>query len=257
MALDRALEPDLQPHPLGMPRRKPDTASLEERLGYRFTDPELLACALTHVSALSGTQSYQRLEFLGDRVLGLAVADLLFAAFPTGSEGDLSRRLSELVRKETCADVAEAWDVGPHLRLGKGGGQAVLRQNRSILADACEAIIGAVFLDGGFTPARGLVERAFAGRAHGLADPPSNPKAVLQEWALGRGLPVPAYEVLHRSGPDHAPSFRIAVAVQGLDPAIGSGESKRGAEQNAAESLLVREGIWKAPVHDQPPERPA
>jgi ribonuclease-3 len=228
-----------------MARRKTDTAPLEERLGYAFKDHDLLACALTHVSAMAGAKSYQRLEFLGDRVLGLAIADLLFATFPTAPEGDLSRRLSELVRKETCAEVAEAWGVGPYLRLGKESGYSALRRNRSILGDACEAIIGAVFLDGGFAPARALVERAFAERVHAQAEPPSNPKAALQEWALGRGLSVPVYTILERSGPDHAPTFRIAVAIDGFEPAVGSGESKREAEQNAAETLLVREGNWK------------
>jgi ribonuclease-3 len=178
-------------------------------------------------------------------VLGLAIADLLFVSFPRGSEGDLSRRLSELVRKETCAEVAEVWDLGPHLKISAGGAQAELRRNRSILADACEAVIGAVFLDGGYQPARDLVERAFTGRLVALAKPPSNPKAALQEWALGRGLPTPSYRVVEQSGPDHMPEFHITVEVTGVPAAAGLGASKRAAEQDAAQNLLLREGIWK------------
>lgn len=249
MAVDGALEPHLQPDPL-MPRRAGNAAELQERIGYRFQDPALLQTALTHVSAGPAKTHYQRLEFLGDRVLGLAIADMLFAAFPEASEGDLSRRLSELVRKETCAEVALAWDLGPHLVLG-GGGQMRMRANASVLADACEAVIGAVFRDGGFTAARGLVEKGFAERLKALADPPSNPKAVLQEWALGRGLTIPVYDVAERTGPDHLPQFRIAVRVEGVDPAIGLGSSKRAAEQEAARHLLLREGIWRQ--HDDRP----
>jgi ribonuclease-3 len=226
---------------LARPRR--DFSEVEERIGYRFQDPSLLREALTHVSAGMVGSHYQRLEFLGDRVLGLAIADMLCTAFPEASEGDLSRRLSELVRKETCAEVADAWELGPYLSLG-GGGQAGMRRNRSVLADACEAVIGAVFREGGFEAARHVVERGFAGRLAALTDPPNNPKAALQEWALGRGLPTPAYDVAERTGPDHAPQFRITVSVHGLDPAIGLGRSKRNAEQEAARHLLLREGIW-------------
>ena len=149
-----------------MARRTPDPRALEERLGYAFKDRDLLVLALTHVSAPgAGTGvSYQRLEFLGDRVLGLAIAELLYRTYPEAAEGELSRRLADLVRRESCAEVALAWDVGPHLRLGAGEVHSGGRRNQAILADACESIIGAVFLDGGYEPARGLVERAFAGR---------------------------------------------------------------------------------------------
>ena len=144
-----------------MARRKLDTAPLEERLGYRFKDRELLACALTHVSAAGGaagrSKNYQRLEFLGDRVLGLTIAEMLFTAFPNASEGELSQRLSELVRRDTCADIALAWDVGPYLRLGGGELQSGGRKTRPILAAVCESIIGAVFLDAGYEAAKALV----------------------------------------------------------------------------------------------------
>jgi ribonuclease-3 len=245
MAQDRALAAHVQPDQLTVARRKLDIGELEARIGHAFANRDLLAQALTHTSAAGGAaRSYQRLEFLGDRVLGLAVAEMLYHAFPRGSEGDLSRRLSELVRKDTCADVAERWDVGPYLKLGGGEAQSGIRRNRSVAADACEAIIGAVFLDAGYEAARGVVERGFAERMQAFAKPPSNPKAVLQEWALGRGLPTPSYETVERLGPHHAPQFRIAVRVSGVPSAEGIGSSKRAAEQEAAEALLVREGIW-------------
>jgi ribonuclease-3 len=231
--------------------RKTSLEPLQQRLGYLFKDPALLNLALTHVSAPkpSGGGNYQRLEFLGDRVLGMSVADILYRAFPDASEGELSRRLSELVRRETCAEVAAAWDVAPHVKLGAGEAHAGERRNATILADICEAIIGAVFLDGGYDEARALVERAFGG----LMDKPrqtlQDPKSALQEWAQGQGWPSPVYAVVEQSGPDHAPKFRIAVRVKDKQDAYGLGASKRVAEQAAARSLLLREGIWTEDSH--------
>ena len=189
------------------------------------------------------------MEFLGDRVLGLAVADMLYAAF-RGSEGDLSRRLSELVRRETCAAVAAEWELGPYIKIG--GKEAAIRSNRSVLADVCEAVIAAVFLDAGYPAARVVVEKSFGPRMQALRKAPSNPKAALQEWALARGLPLPAYELVGQFGPDHAPQFRISVKVEGFKPAEGAGCSKRAAEQDAAETLLVRERWWKQPLKPVP-----
>lgn len=222
-----------------------DDARLEARLDHIFADRSLLVQALTHVSRSQEGPTYQRLEFLGDRVLGLAVADLLMQAYPEASEGDLSRRLAELVRRETCAAVALGWELGGHLRLG-GGAVAAMRRNPSILADACEAVIGAVFVDAGFDAARGLVARAFAPRLATLADVPSNAKTDLQEWAVARGKPPPLYAILERSGPDHAPHFRVGARVEGLDEAVGTGRSRRAAEQAAAEAVLLREGVRPA-----------
>ncbi len=239
-----------------MAKRKSDTSALQERLGYAFKDPDLLVQALTHVSAPKATNlgSYQRLEFLGDRVLGLSVAEMLYRGFPTEAEGDLSRRLSELVRRETCADVAVAWDVGPHLKLGGGEVQSGGRRNQAILADACEAIIGAVFLDGGYEAARALVERAFAGQLNASRRPMRDPKSALQEWAQGRGLPPPAYAVVEQIGPDHAPQFRVVVRIEGQEAGqetgLGVGTSKRAAEQEAARDLLLRRGVWTEEQND-------
>ena len=233
-----------------MSRPNPDIGILERRVGHRFRDGALLARALTHVSAHGGERArehnYQRLEFLGDRVLGLAAADMLFGRFPEASEGELSRRLAELVRRETCAEVALAWDVGPFLTLGTGEKLSGGRRNTTILADVCEAIIGAVFLDAGFEAARGVIERAFADALAAPRRPLRDAKTALQEWAQGRGLPTPVYEILERSGPDHAPRFRIAARVEGLVEGVGLGPSKRIAEQDAAQNLLLREQVWEA-----------
>ena len=243
MALDRALDPDREPDPvIAVARRSPNLAALEARLDYRFGDGAALLEALTHVSRSRSGPTYQRLEFLGDRVLGLAIADILMSAYPEATEGDLSLRLAELVRRETCAAVALAWDLGPHLVLG-GGGTAAMRRNASILADACEAVIGAVFRDGGYAAARALVERSFGDRLASLAELPTNPKTVLQEWAAARGRPSPTYRIVERSGPDHAPRFTVAAEVEGLPDGLGSGASRRSAEQAAAAALLQREGV--------------
>jgi ribonuclease III len=235
-------------------RPKADLADLEARLGHAFADRALLERALTHMSAAPADAkrigSYQRLEFLGDRVLGVCVAELLFKIYPSAEEGEMSRRLADLVRKETCAEVATAWQIGPHLRLGGGEAQSGARRNTAILADACEAIVGAVFLDGGYQAALGLIERAIGERLRQPARPLRDAKTALQEWAQGQGHPAPIYVEQGRSGPDHAPVFRIAVHVEGLADMVGEGRSKRIAEQEAAEAFLKREGLSRDEAHN-------
>ncbi|MXQ11023.1 ribonuclease III [Microvirga makkahensis] len=233
-----------------MARRKPNYDELLKRLEYQFQKPELLDEALTHVSAPKASgQSYQRLEFLGDRVLGLAIAETLYSAFPKAPEGELSRRLAELVRRESCAEIAIAWDVGPYLKLGAGEAHSGERRNPTILADVCEAIIGAVFLDGGYDAARELVERSFKPLLEAPRRALRDPKSALQEWAQGRGLPPPIYTVAEQTGPDHAPKFRVMVKVTGTETEFGQGTSKRIAEQAAARRLLLREGVWTEEEH--------
>ena len=233
-----------------MTRRKPNLDELLTKLDYRFERPELLEEALTHVSAPNaGGQSYQRLEFLGDRVLGLAIAEMLYRAFPGAPEGELSRRLAELVRRESCAEIAQSWDVGPHVKLGAGEAQSGERKNEAILADVCEAIIGAVFLDGGYDAAQKLIERSFKDLLAAPRRPLRDPKSALQEWAQAQGLPPPTYTIVEQTGPDHAPRFRIMVKVKGQESDFGLGTSKRVAEQAAARSLLLREGIWTEEEH--------
>lgn len=221
-----------------------DLDALEASVGHGFAGRRLLEHALTHVSASSARpDSYERLEFLGDRVLGVVVAHMLYEAFPQESEGELSRRLADLVRKETCAEVAERWGVGPFIRLGDGEAQTGGRKKRAILGDICEAIIGAVFLDGGLSAADVVIRAAFAKRMHTPGRRLRDAKTSLQEWAQARRLPTPRYRLAARSGPDHAPFFEVAVEVDGFSAAVGAGASKRTAEQSAAQAFLDREGI--------------
>lgn len=226
--------------------RTKERAALEERIGHIFADKELLDRALTHISALSGgsrANSYQRLEFLGDHVLGLVVSDMLFQAFPRANEGEMSRRLADLVRKEACADVAREIDLGSALRLGSSEAGAGGRSRATILADACEALVGAVFIDGGYNAAQKLIERYWKGRMLSPARPLRDAKTMLQEWAQARGLPTPEYREVSRTGPHHKPKFKVAVVLPDREPAEGIGSSKRSAEQAAAAMMLSREGI--------------
>ena len=233
------------------PRRsRRSGTALETRIGYRFSDVALLNCALTHISALKGPRnragSYQRLEFLGDHVLGLVISDMLFRSFPKADEGELSRRLADLVRKETCAEIAVSIELGTAIKLGSSEVNAGARKRPAILADVCEALIGAAYLDGGYPAAEALVERLWQARMQAKAQPLRDPKTILQEWAQARGLPTPAYREVARSGPDHNPEFRVAVQLPNFAPAEGSGRSKRAAEQAAAAAMLAREGVRAA-----------
>src|SRR6478672_1452000 len=227
-------------------RRRRSTVEFEERIGYRFKDPALLEQALTHISALTGARnragSYQRLEFLGDHVLGLIVSDMLFRAFPKADEGEMSRRLADLVRKEACAEVARAIDLGAAIRLGASEASGGARSRTAILADVCEALIGAVYVDGGYQAAAALIERLWSVRMHAPARPLRDSKTVLQEWAQARGLPTPAYREVERKGPAHDPEFRVSVELPDFAPAEGLGRSKRAAEQAAAAAMLTRTG---------------
>jgi ribonuclease-3 len=228
-------------------QRRRGFAALEERIGYRFSSAALLDRALTHVSALSGARnragSYQRLEFLGDHVLGLIISDMLFRTFPKADEGELSRRLADLVRKEACADVARAIELGGAIRLGASEANAGGRGRTAILADVCEALVGAVYIDGGYPAAAALVERLWDERMRAPVRPLRDSKTVLQEWAQARGLPTPVYREVERTGPDHSPEFRVAVELPQFSPAEGLGRSKRNAEQAAAAAMLAREGV--------------
>ena len=230
-----------------MSRKAKDRAALEQRIGYGFRDKALLERALTHISALSGgatrVNSYQRLEFLGDHVLGLVISDMLYRVFPRANEGELSRRLADLVRKETCAEVARAMDLGSALKLGNSESHAGGRLRATILADVCEALVGAVYSDGGYMAAEELVGRFWKERMLKPLRPLRDPKTMLQEWAQARGLPTPAYRELARTGPHHDPEFHVAVVLPDRPPAEGLGSSKRAAEQAAAAAMLTRVGV--------------
>ncbi len=213
-------------------------------LGHAFADPQLLEQALTHASVGDGARKVannERLEFLGDRVLGLVVADELLRRHPAAPEGELALRYNAVVDKATCAEVARAWGVGPALRLPGGETRRGAREQTAILGDACEAILAAVHLDGGFEAARAVVLRSWAGRLDApTPEPALNPKSRLQHWALARGPHLPRYELLDRSGPDHAATFRVRVEVEGAPVAEAEGASRRLAETAAAAALLAQ-----------------
>lgn len=213
-------------------------------LDYDFNDPDLARVALTHRSAAGrGDPTYERLEFLGDRVLALVIADLLYEHYPREEEGALAKRLVALVRRETLADVAEKLELGPSIVLSKGEEEAGGRGNPAILADVCEALIGAIFRDGGLGPARQFIERHWHPIMASEKTPPKDAKTTLQEWAQGNGFDLPSYTTVGRSGPDHAPCFTIEVTVDKFPPQRAEGASKRIAEQAAAELLLQSLGV--------------
>lgn len=223
---------------------------LQDRLGYAFKDLSLLKLALTHASARAGVkpcEDNERLEFLGDRVLGLAVAELLTGHFSTAHEGELARWYNELVRAETCAEVAQSWDLGQFILMSGGEADSGGRKKKTILANACEALLGAIFIDAGYQPAAEIVQRFWSPFLADLDIAIGDAKSVLQEWAQGRRLALPRYLEVAREGPDHAPRFTAEVQIDGIAPERGQGANKRAAEQAAASAMLVREGIWQAP----------
>ncbi|RTL63872.1 MAG: ribonuclease III [Hyphomicrobiales bacterium] len=224
---------------------------LEARIGYTFKDRALFKKALTHASvrqASAKRRDNERLEFLGDRVLGLAIAELLTEIYPAASEGELARLFNRLVRGGTCADVARALDLGPALVLSESEAGSGGREKETILADACEAVLGAVFLEAGYDKAREVVRLHWMGKLDGSPSVSADAKSALQEWAQGQGLELPSYIEVAREGPDHAPRFTSEVRIKGKKPARGEGASKRAAEQAAAATLLAREGVWKQNV---------
>jgi len=223
-------------------------AELESALGYKFKDRKLIERALTHASVrsiIADRHDNERLEFLGDRVLGLAIAEMLHAALPNHPEGELARYFNRLVRGATCAAVGREVGIGDHLILSESEAGAGGRDKDTILANAVEAILGAVFIEGGFEAGREAVRRLWGDRFNLGPQSYVDAKSALQEWAQGRGLPLPRYVEISRAGPDHAPEFVAEVRIKGLEPAQGDGPSKRHAEQAAATGLLVREGVWK------------
>lgn len=211
-------------------------AEFQDRLKYKFRDDTLLQTALTHASA--GGADYERLEFLGDRVLGLVVAEQLYALYPNEREGDLSKRHTALVRAETLARVARTLDIGTAMVLSESERGSGGFDNENILSDIMEAVIGAVFLDGGLDEVRKLLKPLLAEDLRTMAAPPRDAKTALQEWAQARNLGLPEYTTIERKGPDHAPDFTINVTIPGYPPATGKGSSKRAAEKDAAQKLL-------------------
>ena len=219
---------------------------LETKLGHRFKDVGLLERALTHASVRGGKIARfdnERLEFIGDRVLGLAIAEILNQQYPEASEGELARRYNRLVRGEACAKVARNIGLGAHLILSESEADSGGRDKTTILADAAEALLGAIFIDGGFEKARTVVRKLWQEQSEPVPEVAVDAKSALQEWAQGQGLALPRYTVVSRKGPDHAPRFTAEVIISGRAPAQGEGASKRIAEQAAATALLTREGV--------------
>ena len=218
-----------------------DLKALEARLGHRFKKPELLVRAVTHSSMSSPTRDdNQRLEFLGDRVLGLVMAEALLEHDRDASEGQLAPRFNALVRKEACADVAREIDLGAVLKLGRSEMLSGGRRKQALLGDAMEAVIAAVYRDAGFDVARDMVLRLWGHRIHAVEDDARDAKTALQEWAQARGQQPPTYVETARSGPDHAPQFTITAQLDNGDQEQATAGSKRQAEQAAASALLER-----------------
>jgi ribonuclease-3 len=218
--------------------------ALRERIGHLFRDHQLLQTALTHSSAVKATSNNERLEFLGDRVLGLVVAEMLFRIFPDSREGDLAPRFNALVDARTCGAVGVELGLDVLIRADaalkafKGG------RTGNYLSDAVEALIAAIYLDGGMEPARAFIMRYWEPRSHSVVDKPRNPKSELQEWVAQQNGARPEYTIEAREGPDHEPLFTVAVNVSGFSPSRATGPSRRSAEEAAATAFLIREGVW-------------
>ena len=211
---------------------------LAEKLGHRPKDLTLFELALTHASR--SEENYERLEFLGDRVLGLAIAAWLFELFPEEPEGKLSRRLNVLVSRATCSDVARDILIPERMRLGKQAREDGAHDSDNVLGDTVEALVGAVYLDAGFDIAEDVVQRLWASRVGELERAPKHPKSALQEWAAANNHRPPAYELVGRSGPHHAPKFVVSVAIRNVGEAKAEGTTKQEAETAAAEALLAQ-----------------
>ena len=213
-----------------MDRRAVAVGDLERRIGHTFGDRKLLEQALTHASVGDGAKKAadnEVLEFIGDRVLGLLAAEALADRYPRAKEGELAPRLNAIVSRETCARVARKAELGPALRLSASSSKIGGRETDSILAGAAEALMAALYRDGGLDVARRVFLDLWSGEFDKAAEgKPRDPKTALQEWAQGKGRPLPTYRVLDRAGPDHAPVFTVEVTVKGVDPAVAKGKSR-------------------------------
>lgn len=222
--------------------------NLEARLGYEFANYENLERALTHASVRKKSDNnfhYQRLEFLGDRVLGLAVAELLFEKYPDANEGELSLRLNALVKGKTLAEISDDLELHEFIRTGGDLKELKGKRMQSVRADVLEALIASIYLDGGLDAAVDFIKRFWKERLHTVEETRRDSKTALQEWAHSNRLGTPRYKEQKRSGPDHDPVFTVTVQVNGQEETSGSGRSKRAAEQNAARAMLIREQVWQ------------
>jgi ribonuclease-3 len=232
MAVNRSLQPDFPMCSL--------MKNFEKILGYAFKNSSLLQQALTHPSALPSGQGvdFERLEFLGDRVLGVVIATWLFEEFPFEKEGDMAKRFTGLVRKETLVDVAKFINLDQFMALKRERSSSENKRLETLLADGCEALIGALYLDGGLEVAHSFIHQYWSDLLKATPEPPRDSKSVLQEWIQGQGKAHPQYVILDASGPAHAPHFIVQVQVEGIEPTQGEGSSKQLAEKAAAQNML-------------------
>ena len=222
---------------------------LEQRLGYHFSDFANVERALTHSSVRKRADDdfhYERLEFLGDRVLGLSVADMLHRSFPEATEGELSLRLNALVKGKTLAAIADELRLHEFIRTGGDVKEITGKRLQSVRADVLEALIASIYLDGGLDAASAFIDRLWRSRLNEDDAARRDSKTELQEWAHQKFGFAPRYRVEDRSGPDHAPEFTVAVEIDGIASERGTERSKRAAEQVAAQKMLEREGVWIA-----------
>jgi ribonuclease-3 len=224
-----------------MNTRAAAVAELEARIGHVFADRDLLERALTHASVGKGAKKVgdnERLEFLGDRVLNLIVAEHILQQMPEATEGELSKRMAQLVNYHACAEAARAAGLAPALRVDASATKVGARNNNRVLGDACEALIAALFREGGLDAARRFIMTFWAEAFAHLDAPVKDPKTMLQEWAMARGLPLPDYVLLRQEGPSHEPQFTIEVRVEGVEPKSAIAGAKRDAEKAAAQRML-------------------
>ncbi|MCK5555318.1 MAG: ribonuclease III [Alphaproteobacteria bacterium] len=217
--------------------------NLEKKISYTFSDPSLLEKSLTHSSAGNKECDNERLEFLGDRVLGLSVADQLFTFFPKEEEGSLAKRHAGFVQQSDLVSVAQVLGLADHLKLSAGEMKSGGRMKEKILSDAVEALIGAIYLDGGFDASHNFIKKFWGERLRLQKSPPEDAKSKLQEWAQANALPLPEYKLAGKSGTDHAPIFEMEVLVEGVGKTISTAASKRAAEKSAAIKMLKKIGI--------------
>jgi len=215
---------------------------LEKKIAYAFSDPALLETALTHSSVPNTAYDYERLEFLGDRVLGLVIADLLYKHFPAEKEGSLAKRHTGLVRQDSLVGVARGLGLARHLKLSAGEAKSGGLEKETILSDALEGLIGGMYLDGGFAVAHDFIEKFWGDMLRRQTAPPEDAKSRLQEWAQAKSLPLPGYALVGKSGTDHSPQFEIEVSVKGVGTAAARAPSKRAAEKLAALRMLEKIG---------------
>lgn len=220
---------------------KQDFNKLEQELDHTFKNQSLIKDALTHSSTGNAT-NYERLEFLGDRVLGLVIAEILFEKFPNEPEGDLAKRLSALAQGSFIAKIAAEIKLGSYVSFSEGERAAGGAENENILADVFESVIGAMYLDAGLEECRRVIEKLWGDHFFNMKEPPLHPKTALQEWAQSQGIALPAYEIIAQSGPDHAPLFDVRLTIEGHDPLVVQGRSRQEAEKHAAMKFLKKIG---------------